>query len=95
MTLDEFAGLTRLAIARADVNDYLPTACYPARRHLMVLEGFSTNLPPEDRVLKWASSSAGEQEEFLVAFRIDAKHFKIIRRVGPFSEDEVFALEPG
>jgi hypothetical protein len=92
MTLDEFAELTRLAITRPDLDEYLPTACYPARRHLMVLEGFSTKLPPEDRVLKWASASAGENEEFLVAFRVDAKHFKVIRRVGPFSEDEVFAL---
>jgi hypothetical protein len=92
MTLEEFAEVTRRAIARAEFKNSLPTACYPARRHLMVLEGFSTDLPPEDRVLKWASAAAGPNEEFLVAFRIDPGHFKVIRRVGPFSEDEVFAF---
>ena len=92
MTLEEFAEVTRRAVARAEFEDLLPTACYPARRELKVLEGFSTNLPPEDRVVKWASASAGPNEEFLVAFQIDPAHFKVIRRVGPFSEDDVFAL---
>ena len=93
MTLDEFAEMTRCVIAQDGFANYFPTACYPLRRHLLVLEGFTTNLPPDDRVLKWASASAQENEEFLVAFKVDAMHFKIIRRIGPYSEDEIFAVD--
>jgi hypothetical protein len=92
MTLDEFANMTRKVIWENGFDDYLPTACYPARHHLMTLTGLSVDVAPEKPVLEWAAKSAAVNEEFLVAFKVDQTHFKIIRHIGPYSEDEVFSI---
>ena len=40
MTIDEFAAVTVRVIQRDGVDGYLPTACYPATRRMVVLEGY-------------------------------------------------------
>lgn len=91
MTLDEFAKLTQHVISDKGFDDYMPTACYPARSHFVVMSGLPPNVEPEPAVLHWAAQKAAKNEEFLVAFKIDPAHFKVIRQVGPFSEDETYA----
>jgi hypothetical protein len=93
MTLDDFCETVRLIISQEGYAAFLPTACYPTRREIKVLTGLPPSIDPEKPVLDWASKSAQKNEEFLVAFKVDAGHFKIIRRVGPFSEDEIYALQ--
>jgi len=38
VTLDNFVGITQRVIARDGFEGYLPTALYPARKHVVVLE---------------------------------------------------------
>jgi hypothetical protein len=43
-TLNEFAAMTKRIIASDGFDDYLPTAIYPGRRHVVLLEEL-----PKDR----------------------------------------------
>jgi len=93
VTLEEFAEITRHVIAADGFDEYLPTVCYPSSRNVKTLVGLPNDIEPEPEVLEWAEKSAKGNEEFLVAFKVDAEHFKVIRRVGPFSEEQVFPAE--
>jgi len=92
MTLDEFATLTRRVIAEDGFDDYAPTAVYPDRRHLQVLTGLPGTEDTEKAALEWAAKDAQNGEEYLVAFKVGSDRFKIVRRIGPFSEDEIFKI---
>lgn len=93
MTTDEFAEITQCVIAEDGFDEFQPTACYPARRHIQALAGFPTDLAPEGPVLEWAGQSAGSNEEFLVAFKVDPTHFTVIRCIGPFRESETYVVQ--
>jgi hypothetical protein len=92
MTLDEFADLTRRVIAEDGFDDYAPTAVYPGRSFLQVLSGVPATEDIEKVALEWATRDARNGEEFLVAFKVGSDQFKIIRRIGLYSEDEVFKV---
>ncbi len=93
MTLDEFAQTTHYIISNERFERYLPTACYPARREIKVLTSLPPDVDTQTSVINWASQSTQNNEEFLVAFKIDNNHFKIIRSIGPYSEDQIYAVE--
>ena len=93
MTLDEFASLTRRVIAEDGFEDYAPTAIYPGRSFLQVLSGASAVEDVEKAALDWAAKDARNGEEFLVAFKIGNDRFKVIRCIGPYSENEIFKIE--
>jgi hypothetical protein len=80
MTLDQFAEMTRRVIANQGFDEFQPTACFPERRHVKSLAGLPDDIEPEEPVFEWATSSASENEEFLVAFKIDENQFRVIRR---------------
>jgi hypothetical protein len=46
----------------------------------------------EKAVLAWASDLAEGDEEFLVAFKIDGAHFRVIRAAGGATETQVFTV---
>jgi hypothetical protein len=82
MTPDEFAETTQRVIAADGFADYQPTAVFPARKDFRVLAG----APPD------AKQAVGS-EEFLVAFKVDSKHFKIIRSIaGQQTASKVYAV---
>jgi hypothetical protein len=89
-TVEEFASITKKVIARDGFEDYLPTALYPRRRHLVVLEGVPDGADLEPIVMKWAIKDAIGDEEFLVAFKVGPNKFKVIRRYSGAQEEKVF-----
>jgi hypothetical protein len=91
MTLDEFAAVTQRVIAKQGWHDFQPTALYPARRHIRGGASFPASVAESD-VLAWAAEDSRQDEEFLVAFKVDDSHFKVVRRVGPYSEDHTYAV---
>ena len=93
MTLDEFATMTRRVIANNGLDEFLPTAIYPARCHIKTLVGLPPEIEPDEPVLKWGAEDAHDGEEFLVAFKVDETHFRVIRRIGPYSEDDTYPVE--
>jgi hypothetical protein len=92
MTLDEFAATTRRTISEMGFEEYLPTACYPCRRHVQTLVGLPAHMDPEEPVLEWALEGVQNDEEFLVCFKVAKDRFKIIRRIGPYSENETYTV---
>jgi hypothetical protein len=92
MTIEAFAEMTRRVIARDGFDDFLPTACYPGRNVVAVLEGVPAGIDVEQAALRWAARKAEADEEYLVAFKSSPDRFKIIRRVGGESEEANFAI---
>jgi hypothetical protein len=79
VSVQEFAGITRRVIARDGFDDYLPTALYPARKHIVVLEDCPEGVDLEPIAVTWATKNAVANEEFLVAFKVDRESFKVVR----------------
>ena len=78
VTADDFIAMTRRIIDKERFEEYLPTLLLPARHHIAVLEG----VPGEvDRAATaWAAGTVDGGEDFFLAFKIDATHFKVIAR---------------
>jgi hypothetical protein len=95
MEIEEFASITRNVIAESGFDDFLPTACFPERREVRTLAGFPDDEDPERPVLEWAQGHAVGPEEFLVAFKVDASHFKIIRKCRDATASKTFAVACG
>jgi hypothetical protein len=91
MTLDEFATATQRVISKEGFDDFQPTAIYPERDHIRGGANFPANIP-EAHVLLWAAEDIRDGEEFLVAFKMDDSHFKVVRRVGLFSEEDIYPV---
>jgi hypothetical protein len=89
MTLDEFAAVTQRVIGRKGFDHFQPTALYPQRDHIRGGADFSASVPVA-HILEWAAEGARDGEEFLVAFRVDDSHFKVVRQVGPHSEHQTY-----
>jgi hypothetical protein len=93
MELEAFAAMTQRLIAADGFEAFLPTACFPARRVVRVLEGVPAAAELEAVTLEWALDAAEGDEEVLLAFKVDATHFKIIRRAEGRSEQGVYAAD--
>jgi hypothetical protein len=90
--MDAFAGMTRRVIASDGFDAYLPTACYPERRELRVLEDVPFTEQLGAIALEWALSHQEDDEEVLVAFKLDGAHFKIIRRAEGHAEERIYSI---
>jgi hypothetical protein len=89
-TLEQFARITRNVIAQDGFDDYLPTALYPERKHIVVLEGAPEDVDLEPIATRWAAKGAIAGEEYLVAFKVSPNQFKIVRRFSGGQEEGVF-----
>lgn len=78
--MDAFAAMTQRVIADQGFAEHLPTACYPQRRVVRVLEDAPSMVDLESVALDWALAAAEGDEEMLVAFKISTTHFKVVRR---------------
>jgi hypothetical protein len=91
-TVVESAKITRRVIARDGFDDYLPTALYPERDHMVVLEGVPGDVDLEPIATGWAADGAIGDEEYLVAFKVSPTQFKVIRRYSGGMEQGVFGV---
>jgi hypothetical protein len=94
VTLPEFARITRRAIASDGFGGYLPTALYPDRREVIVLEGVPEDVSVESAARRWAFERAKDGEEVLVAFKISSTRFKIVRQHEGQVEEQEFDAVP-
>src|SRR5262249_15322628 len=92
MEIEEFASIARNIIAENGFDGFLPTACFPERREVRALAGFPDDEDPEKPVVEWAEGLAVGHEEFLVAFKVDASHFKVIRKLRNDTVSKTFAV---
>jgi hypothetical protein len=94
-TVAEFAEITKRIIARDGFSAYLPTAIYPARNEIVVLEGVPDIDDLEEISVGWAEGKAIDGEEFLVAFKKGPTRFKVVRRYSGLQEDAEFDVAVG
>jgi hypothetical protein len=94
-TVAELAEITKRIIARDGFSTYLPTAIYPERNEIVVLEGAPDVDDLEEIAVEWAAGKATEGEEFLVAFKKLPTRFKVIRRHSGGQEDAEFEVAAG
>ena len=86
--------MAQRVIADEGFDEYQPTACYPQRRVVRVLEGAPHAVEVESVALEWALAAAEGDEEVLVVFKIDPTHFKVIRRAAGTAEHGVYPATP-
>lgn len=89
MEIDAFAQITYRVLRSTPFEEYQPTLCLPERKNILTLSGIPKE--KEDQIreisLSWANQKAKAEEEYLIAYREGAKHFRIIRRFhGKFEE---------
>jgi hypothetical protein len=94
-TLVEFAEITRRIIARDGLSAYMPTAIYPGRNEVAVLEGVPDVDDLEAIAVPWAAGKATEGEECLVAFKTGPNRFKVVRSHAGIQEDAEFGVVVG
>jgi hypothetical protein len=92
MELSDFASLTQNVIRDDGFDDFIPVACLPGRREIRGLDGLPAGSDVEVASIDWATSLADETEEFLVAFKVTANQFKVVRRLNGVMESAVFAV---
>ncbi len=88
MEIAAFAEITYRVLDKTPLSEFLPTLCLPARRQILSLTGVP-NGEADLRaiVIDWAKSKTEVHDEFLVAFRDDEHHFRIVRHIdGKFSD---------
>jgi hypothetical protein len=95
MTIDDFIAMTRRTIAKDGFQEYSPTLVLPDRRHVKVLEGMPPEVDAELASRKWVASTAGENEDYFLAFKIDPVQFKVIARLAGVEQERVAAAEAG
>lgn len=93
MELAAFAELTRKIIRDNGFDEFIPVACLPDRRELRGLDGLSRELDVEKESIAWANSLAEPSEEFLLAFKVTATQFKVIRRLDGVLESAIYAVQ--
>ena len=91
MTLDEFATATRRVIASQGFADFQPTAVYPERDHIRGGADFPASVP-ESHIFRWAGEERRDGEEMLLAFKVDDSHFKVVRQIATYTEDEIYSI---
>lgn len=89
MTIDDFIAMTRRIIAKDGIENYLPTLVLPDRRLITVLEGMPPDVDVEAASRTWASDQAGENEDYFLAFTIDAARFKVVARLGGVEHERI------
>ena len=92
--MDAFAAMTQRVIEEDGFDEYQPTACYPERRVLRVLEGVPASADLESVVIDWALGEREGEEELLLAFKLGDASFKVIRYVSGETEECLYPADP-
>ncbi|MFD0739653.1 hypothetical protein ACFQZQ_10220 [Lysobacter koreensis] len=77
-TIRSFIAITDQVIREDGLDCYLPTLLVPARDHVMVLEGVPAGIDQEGFAQEWAAEHVAPGESFLLAFRVDEEHYKVV-----------------
>ena len=96
MTIDQFIAKTKAIIAEDGLDGYLPTLMLETRRAVRysVLADVPSDVDAELFAKEWASQVAKHGSDYLLAFRFDNAHFKVVSRRDGVIEERVIAVEP-
>ena len=91
--VQEFIEKTREVIAKHGLDHYLPTLVLDSGRavRIAVLHDVPPGVDVEQFAKDWASRVATGSQDFLLAFKVDAAHFKVVSRRGGVVEEQLVA----
>jgi hypothetical protein len=92
MQLDDFANMTLQIIQRNGLDDYLPTACFPVQKKLLVLEEIPAGMETEVAARSWARSIAQPGESYFLAYRHSDTEFKVVHIAGEQVIERIMTL---
>jgi hypothetical protein len=92
--LDAFIAMTQRIVAQDGSEDYLPTLVLPAAGQVIALEGVPDNIDTETASRKWASETAGELDDYFLAFQINPTSFKAVARIRGQVSEQVAPFHP-
>jgi len=78
---EQFIAMTRSIIERDGLEGYLPTLLLPQRQDIRVLDDAPQEEEHESIATAWAAEVAEDEENYLLAFRASASHFKVVARL--------------
>lgn len=87
--IESFIAITRDIIAEDGLEDFLPTLMFPDRNAVHVLENASDAINHETEALAWAGQAVPSDESYLLAYRVDEQHFKVVGRIGCKQEERL------
>ncbi|KQP20497.1 hypothetical protein [Pseudorhodoferax sp. Leaf267] len=89
--IEQFIAMTHRVIEEEGFEDYLPTLLRPQRKDVRVLDGIPEGDDIESQAKDWAECSVDEDEDedFILAFKADASHFKVVARVNGINSETV------
>lgn len=90
-----FASLTQRVIWDQGFAEFLPVACFPARRKILTLAEIPPRVDLKNIAIKWAKSLAKPHEEYFVAFKQSESEFKVIRREGTTEKQSLLLIQRG
>ena len=90
--IDQIVSLTRSAIADAGIMNYLPALFLLERREVVVLEEVPDDLDQGRAVGEWLKKRQVEGESYLVAFRHDENHFRLMGVLGSEPVDAICSV---
>ena len=79
--IDQFIAMTHRVIKRDGFEGYQPTLLLPQRKDIRILEGVPEDVDIEAAATNWASRATDAEEDFFLAFKMDANHFKVVARI--------------
>lgn len=93
--IDQFIAMTHRIIERNGFDKYQPTLLLPKRKDIRILEGVPDDVDIEVAVTDWASRAVDPEEDYFMAFKTDAHHFKVIARVKGERHEALCPYKPG
>lgn len=76
--IEGFAEITRGVIASEGFEQFNPTLIVPARRILRALDGIPEGVDVEQAAMKWAEGAVESGDEYVLAYKLNARQFRIV-----------------
>jgi hypothetical protein len=94
MTIDEFIATTKAIIAQDGLDGYLPSLRVEGfcAVRLHVLADVPPNVDVELFAKDWALQVAKRRKDYLLAFRLDDAHFKVVARHNGVMHEQTIAV---
>lgn len=87
--IDEFIEITYRVIAKDGFDEYIPTMLLPISKEVLVLEDVPEYVNIDITVSKWIERKAKNGKDFIVAYKINNNHFKVIARINGNMEERI------
>ena len=87
--IDQFIEITEAIIESDGFEGFLPTLLLPRQNSVRVLDDLPEERHDERAAVEWASIIAGDHEDYFLAFKLDADHFKVLARLDGQQQEQV------